>query len=120
MMNALIIENEPELASIFTQALESAGFKTETISNGQQALERLAYDQPNLVLLDLMLPGVGGVDILTYIRETAHLAQTKVIIASANALMAEPLRDKADLVLNKPISFGQLRDLAHRLHATSA
>ena len=115
-MHALIIENEEELAAIFTRALERAGFKTEVIVDGQKAIEHLKHHTPQLVLLDLMLPGIGGAEILTYIREDARLAKIKVIVASANVLLAEPLRSKADLVLNKPVSFGQLRDLAVRLH----
>ncbi|MEM7029377.1 MAG: response regulator [Chloroflexota bacterium] len=116
MIDALIVENEPELAALFTRALESAGFKTKIIRDGQRAIDHLSQHSPKLVLLDLMLPGVGGPEILRYIRQTKHGTQTKVIVASANALLAEPLRGEADLVLNKPVSYGQLRDLAGRLY----
>lgn len=62
--------------------------------------------------MDLHLPQVSGKDILTDIRANEHLTQTKVILATADPILAETLRPNADLVLIKPISFSQLRDLA--------
>lgn len=63
-------------------------------------------------MLDLRLPRVPGPDILRQIRADARLAETRVIIASAHPHIAEDIRKEADLVLLKPISFSQLRDLA--------
>ena len=61
------------------------------------------------------LPNVSGDTILHHIRADERLANTRVMLATADAYMAENLRDKSDLVLLKPISFTQLRDLAKRL-----
>ncbi len=113
---ALIIEDDKKLAEIFAQALKAAGYQTEGIQDGQEALERLTEITPAVVVLDLHLPRVSGKDILRQIRADARLAKTRVMLATADPLMAETLRDTADLVLLKPISFNQLRDLAARLH----
>jgi CheY-like chemotaxis protein len=67
-------------------------------------------------VLDLHLPEVSGSEILAAIRANASLAHTKVVLATADHLTAESLREDADLVLLKPISFKQLRDLSGRLH----
>ena len=67
---------------------------------------------PDVVVLDLHLPRVAGMDILHQIRADERLTGTRVIVATAHPRMAESLRDEADLVLLKPISFSQLRDLA--------
>ncbi len=112
---ALIIEDDPYLATIFAEALQMAEFETEIAEDGQSALTRLALTTPAIVLLDLHLPHVPGSDILTQIRADKRLAQTRVLIVTADALKAETLRNEADLVLLKPISFHQLRDLAKRL-----
>ena len=117
---ALIIEDDQKLATIFAQALKMAEFETEIIADGNAALERLAAVVPALVVLalvvlDLHLPYISGDDILHQIRADERLAKTRVMLATADSLMAEHLRSKNDLVLLKPISFGQLGDLATRL-----
>lgn len=112
---ALIIEDDAKLSTIFSEALRMAEFETEIIQDGQIALERLADTIPAVVVLDLHLPHVSGRDILKQIRADERLDQTRVIVATADAVVAESLRDQADLVLVKPISFNQLRDLATRL-----
>lgn len=112
---ALIVEDAPELLDIFNVALLQAGFHTELISDGKQALERLTIVTPDVVVLDLHLPGASGKTILEKIRATHKLDDTKVILTTADHLVANTLQDVADLVLIKPISFTQLRDLAARL-----
>lgn len=110
--SALIIEDDEDLSLIFSEALQAAGFETEIIRRGDVALERLATTTPDVVVLDLHLPRVAGMDILHQIRTDKRLAGTRVIVATAHPNMAETLRDEADLVLLKPVSFSQLRDLA--------
>lgn len=116
---ALIIEDEINLAAIFATALEKAGFQTLSMSDGRVAIEHLKQvkDSPRLVLLDLNLPLVSGKEILRYIRGDERFASTRVILATAeSAAVASEMDEKSDLVLFKPISFTQLRDLASRLH----
>ena len=112
---ALIIEDDASLSVIFAQALQDAEFETEVIEDGDAALARLAETVPSVVVLDLHLPHVSGDKILERIRTDERLAETRVMLATADALMAERLRGDADLVLLKPISFNQLRELAARL-----
>lgn len=112
---ALIIEDDPDLSEIFAEALQAAEFETKIIRDGQEALTCLAEDQPAVVVLDLHLPHASGDDILHQIRSEPRLAQTRVIVTTADPLMAEALQAEADLILIKPISFSQLRDLAVRL-----
>jgi DNA-binding response OmpR family regulator len=115
---ALIIEDDVDLASIFAEALQAAQFKTEIISDGAVAQSRLQEMVPELVVLDLHLPHVSGEALLRQIRSTPALAKLKVVIASADPITADMLSPESDLVLVKPISFSQLRDLAQRLKAT--
>ena len=111
---AFIIEDDPQLSLIFTLTLRES-FETETITNGSQALARLQEVVPHLVVLDLHLPGVSGAQILHAIRSDLRFDLTRVILATADDRQAEGLQDKADIVLLKPISTVQLRDLAERL-----
>ncbi|MCF6277537.1 MAG: response regulator [Anaerolineales bacterium] len=112
---AIIIEDDPAQLNIFAHAVEMAGFTSEKIDNGAKALERLKEVQPSLVILDLHLPNVSGDEILRRIRADERLASVSVILATADPLFAESLSDESDLILLKPVSFVQLRDLAIRL-----
>lgn len=112
---ALIIEDDQKIATVFANALETVGYETEIVRDGQLALTRLAVTIPSTVVLDLHLPNVSGRDILAQIRLDKRLSQTRVMIVTADALLAESLSEDADLVLLKPINFAQLRDLAARL-----
>jgi CheY-like chemotaxis protein len=114
---ALIIEDEPDLVRIFARALELSGYKVETRSDGAEAMNLLATMAPDIVVLDLHLPTVSGQEILKTIRADGRFQKTRVIIATADYQIAEELREDADLVLLKPISFKQLRDLSARLRS---
>ena len=111
----MIIEDDEDLATIFTEATQAAGYDVETIRAGDLALNRLHEIAPQLIVLDLHLPGVTGPQILKHIRGDERLKKAQVIIASADDRLAEYHRDKATMVMLKPISFVQLRDLAERL-----
>jgi two-component system response regulator MprA len=112
---ALIIEDDPKLAFIFAEALQMAEFETEIVQDGQAALDRLAATTPAVVVLDLHLPQLSGSDILAHIRADQRLAQTRVMLATADASKADHLWADADLVLLKPISLHQMSTLAKRL-----
>lgn len=113
---SLVIEDDEDLSAIFCEALNAAGFETEIIQNGRLAIERLGSIAPDVVILDMHLPLVPGGEILKYIRSDKRLEFTNVVVTTADALMGEQVRESADFVLIKPISFGQLRDLTARLN----
>jgi CheY-like chemotaxis protein len=115
----LVIEDDSDLSTIFSEALHAAGFETEIIRNGREAMERLAVIVPKLVVLDMHLPEVAGTQILDYIRSEERLAMTDVVVTTADAIMGEQVRDQADFVFIKPITFGQLRDMTARLNPHS-
>jgi DNA-binding response OmpR family regulator len=112
---ALIIEDDSRLALIFAEALRNAGYVPEIVGDGRTAETRLQEVVPTLILLDLHLPYLSGDNLLPQIRANEHLAGCVVVLATADAILAETHRSDADLVLLKPISFSQLRDLAIRL-----
>jgi two-component system repressor protein LuxO len=111
---ALIIEDDLAIAGIYEEALHLAAYKTETIENGRLAIQRIQEIVPALILLDLHLPEVTGEEVLNAIRSTPALSETTVFITTADHLFAEQLRAEVDLVLLKPISLMQLRDMALR------
>ncbi len=112
---ALVIEDDTAQSQIFCKAVEQAGYRYRCFSDGLEALEYLKEHQPALVVLDLHLPGMSGEDIAREIRTLPHLTGTRVILATADPRLADLLQDVSDLVLLKPVSYTQLRDLAARL-----
>ncbi len=111
---AFVIEDDQDLSNIFTEALKSAEYQVETIRDGAIAQQRLKEITPEIIILDMHLPNIDGAQLLTQIRADKRLAKTRVILATADALLADYYEKKADLVLIKPISFSQLRDLTAR------
>ena len=112
---ALVIEDDEDLSDIFVKALEAAGFNAEAIRDGELAQKRLEEATPRVIVLDMHLPHVDGSTLLKQIHANSAFANTKIILATADNVLAEIYRDKATIVLVKPISFSQLRDLSARL-----
>ena len=112
---ALIIEDDRDLVEIFSMALQRAGYETEAIYDGDKACTRLDDFIPDLILLDIQLPGISGVEVLEYVRSNPEFEKTRIIVATASPIRVEHLREEADLMLVKPISVSQLTELATRL-----
>lgn len=117
---AFIVEDDAKLADIFSSAVRAAGFVTVLAENGRTALTLLQSQTPALIVLDLHLPDVPGTEVLTFIKQEVALQKTVVMLATADAWLAESLRADVDFVLMKPISFAQLRDLTGRLRPSSS
>jgi CheY-like chemotaxis protein len=111
---ALIIEDDGDLAYIYARSVQVAGFETEILMGGMAASQRLATVKPALIILDLYLPTVTGVEILDQIRADERLKDTPVIIATADNILADSLRKKVESILIKPISHAELRKEATR------
>ena len=110
----LIIEDDPAQNQIFKISLRN-DFVVETFLDGDSAAARLDDVIPALVLLDLNLPGKSGRELLAQIHADNRLANIRVILTTADEQQADMIENDADLVLLKPISPGQLKDLALRL-----
>ena len=117
---AFIVDDHGDSADIFSEAMRMAGFATEVILSGGEALARLEETVPDVVVLDLCLPGVAGTEILRRIRTDERLANAHVIVISADPILAGDVLNLADQVLIKPIGFIWLRDLALELAGKSS
>ena len=111
---ALIIEDNEDQNLVFTKALIQAGYETESIQDGATAMKRLSEVVPDVVILDLHIPGINGGLILREIRKDPRAQHVHVIIVSADAEFAASLQAQVDIVLLKPVSFTQLSLLASR------
>lgn len=92
MKTVWVVEDNPIVASVFRATLAAAGYRVEMFPDGGAACARLAGPAPDLVLLDLQLPTVLGIDVLRAIRASAATAAVPVVVLS-NSYSGEKLED---------------------------
>jgi two-component system phosphate regulon response regulator PhoB len=83
MKKVLVIEDEKDLADLLAFNLEKEGYATTCVYDGKLGLERAVADRPDLILLDLMLPGLLGTEVCKALRKTPKTAQIPVIMITA-------------------------------------
>jgi len=115
---ALIVEDDRDIAALFRHVLDIAGYHTEIEMHGKEALKHLDSVRPDIVLLDLHLPGVSGVQILERMRADERLQSVPVVVITAYARDADSLPVEPDLILLKPVNLDQLSNLVQRLRTT--
>jgi DNA-binding response OmpR family regulator len=79
----LIVDDESSMVSVLQRHVSNAGYGFETAGNGQEALEKIEKDQPDLVLLDLVMPGMNGFETCRRIRENEKTKKIPVLIITA-------------------------------------
>lgn len=108
-MKILVVEDEVELSAVIVRSLEREHFVVEAASNKQEALQRVADHDYDLVLLDIMLPGGSGMDVLRVLKEADKTSN--VIIISAKDSLDDKLTGLdlgADDYLTKPFHIAEL------------
>ncbi|MDP3967608.1 MAG: response regulator transcription factor [Nocardioides sp.] len=114
MRAALVVEDDPDIGALLELVLEQAGFEVHTATDGNDALTKFAELSPELVTLDLSLPGVDGMEVCRRIRRTssAYLIMLTARHEEVDRLMG--LEIGADDYMTKPFS---LRELSARVAA---
>ncbi|WP_322865971.1 response regulator transcription factor [Aquicoccus sp. G2-2] len=116
--HVLIIEDEPNIIEAISFILSRDGWKVDTHSNGQTALDAVRDKRPDLVILDVMLPGMSGYDILKALRANDATRDLPVMILTARGQakdreMAEKMG--ANRFMTKPFSNTEMRDAVRAL-----
>jgi DNA-binding response OmpR family regulator len=107
----LIVEDDPDIADLVTRFLDRAGFTTERVGSGREALKQINARLPDLVVLDLMLPQMDGLEICRSVRADERTAAIPIIMVTARAEETERivgLEVGADDYLPKPFSPSEL------------
>jgi len=107
----LIIEDEADIAKMVSLRLENNDFSVLQADSGERGLDLIRERKPDLVLLDLMLPGIRGLDVLRFIRKRPETAKMPVLIVSALGEehdVVAGLENGADDYLSKPFSMSVL------------
>ncbi len=114
----LVVEDEDNIALALDYLLTREGYAHERIATGAGALDRIRATRPDLVLLDIMLPGVSGYEICQTIRLDPALAGVKILMMTARGSAMERRKGLAlgaDGFIAKPFELGELRAEVRRL-----
>ena len=107
--NVLVVDDEPSFRKVVQTALSARGFSIDQAGNGDQALELLADHVFHLVLLDINMPGMGGVETCRRMRALApHVGIIMVTVRDSEQDMVQALEAGADDYITKPLRFGEL------------
>jgi CheY-like chemotaxis protein len=110
--NILIVDNEPDIVRTIAIMLEMEGYNAVSATSGEDAMEIMRINTPDLVILDLLLPGMSGQDVAATLKNDAKYRDIPLILitAQANKCDLATLKEfSADFCLVKPFELSVLR-----------
>jgi CheY-like chemotaxis protein len=113
----LIIEDEEDAAELFAEMMRVSGFRVLKTSNSAPALAMITAEKPDVIILDLMMPEISGLDILRQMRRDPELANIPVVVVSAKSMPADiknGMEAGASTYLTKPVGFLDLKEAVER------
>ncbi len=117
MVKILIVEDDIDLVETYTDLLEAQGHQIISVPRASQAIQNVVRFRPNLIILDLNLPGEPGGLVINFVRGYKPLAGTKIIVATGHPEMmgnTNFIASKVDALLTKPVSNDQLLKLINQ------
>ena len=111
MEKILIVDDEEHIVELIKYNMDAAGYETITASNGAEALEKVEKEKPDLVLLDLMLPVISGIEVAKEIKSKSNLSDISIIMLTAKSEEADKIAGLdlgADDYITKPFSVKEL------------
>ena len=112
MSSVAIVDDDRDIREMIRVILETRGYRVIEARDGQDALERLVDDPPDLILLDLMMPRMDGVEFCQRQQQDPRLRQVPVVILSGKGVKT-PMEGPRER-LRKPIDLTQLLDVVRR------
>jgi two-component system, OmpR family, KDP operon response regulator KdpE len=106
--NVLIVDDEPQILRVLRTSLSMRGYNIETAANGEEGLEKIRTYQPDLIILDLVLPGMSGLQVCSRIRE---FSKVPILVLSAKGSEGDKvtaLNLGADDYVTKPFGMDEL------------
>ena len=113
----LIIEDEEDAAELFAEMMRVSGFHVLKTSSSAPAISMMLADKPDVVILDIMMPEISGLDILHQMRRDPELSSIPVVVVSAKSMPADiknGMEAGASTYLTKPVGFLELKEAVER------
>ena len=108
----MIIEDETDAAEMFAEMMRVNGFKVIKMFSSAPAISLIAQEKPDLIILDVMMPDISGLEVVRYMRRDPSLEKIPVIIVSAKSMpndIKTGLEAGASMYLTKPVGFLELK-----------
>ena len=108
----IVVEDEPDAAELFAEMMRVSGFRVLKTFSSTPAISMIAKELPNVVILDIMMPDVSGLEVLRFMRREPQLKNIPVIAVSARSMpsdIKEGLQAGATVYLTKPVGYLDLR-----------
>lgn len=118
----LIIEDEEDAAELFAEMMRVSGFRVLKTSKSAPAISMMAAEKPDVVLLDIMMPEISGLDILRQMRRDPALANIPVIVITAKSMPTDiknGMEAGASTYLTKPVGYLELKEAVERALANN-
>ncbi len=119
----LVVEDNPQTADLLEVSLQLEGFEAVKIHAVGQAIQAMLSENPDLVLLDIMMPDVSGLEFLRYVRRDPRFDRVPILIVSARATPEDVQKGQeagATSYLTKPFTQEELMRAIHQLIGPSA
>jgi DNA-binding response OmpR family regulator len=114
------VEDNDDWRELLEIVFTREGFHVRAAAEGGEALRLVSEESPDLIVLDLMLPWVNGIEVLARVRQQPHLAAIPVIVTTATATSAFDLRSFAPVhVMHKPVNVDNLAAFVRKLLETA-
>lgn len=105
----LIVDDDAELRTLYRMVLEREGYTVDEAANGADALKYLGNHVPDLIIMDMLMPMLGGESVMRRIQQMPALSQVRIIVLTAYPRFYDTVRHlRADQFLVKPITPGQI------------
>ena len=114
----MIIEDEPDAAELFAEMMRVNGFRVIKMFSSAPAIPIISQEKPDVILLDIMMPDISGLEVLRYMRREPDLAMIPVIVVSAKSMPGDiktGLEAGASLYLTKPVGFQDLKQAVEKV-----
>lgn len=108
----VVVEDEPDAAELFAEMMRVSGFRVLKTYSSTPAISMIAKERPDVVILDIMMPDVSGLEVLRFMRREPQLNKIPVIVVSARSMpsdVREGLEAGATLYLAKPVGYLDLK-----------
>lgn len=118
--HVLLVEDEPNIIEAVSFLLSRDGWRVSTHSNGHDAVEVIEAKQPDLLVLDVMLPGRSGYEILSDVRNSDVVGKTPVLMLTARGQAKDRETAKrlgATRFMTKPFSNAEIIEVLHEMNA---
>ena len=113
----MIIEDEEDAAELFAEMMRVSGYRVVKTSKSAPAIEMMTAEKPDVILLDIMMPEISGLDILRQMRRDPTLANIPVVVVTAKGMPADiknGMEAGASTYLTKPVGFLDLKEAVER------